>query len=203
MSREIARYVLPEANDGPRECISIQVPTDVNHRAAFWGQLNALGSARVWANDETHAALDAAETWRTIVDAVKLDDQDCHCNEYYFISDFVYCVDETSNRNTRAIDLCDGCAGSESVYFSQSFVDPIAAVSRVGYRFALLADDTPCGVTICEIHAFAFGDVLLPSDWTLQWRDCLDNDHEEYFLGLQATNSLKMINQYRQISNQE
>jgi len=186
MSLVKARYLLPEENDGPRDCVQIPVPQDVNHRAAFWGQIHALGSARLWANDESHAALDAAQVWRDISDSIKLNAEDCHCNEFYILPDFVYCPDLETNRKIFQITLCDNCPDVEPVVFSGSYPDEESGYARTGYTFALLSDNTPCGVHVCSVAGIGLGSILATYDWTLQWRDCLDEDHEEIVNGAQA-----------------
>lgn len=59
-------YLLPEIIDPERICIQIYVPNDFNHLLAFWAQLEGLGSAIQWGNDEDHTALDVAAVWRDV-----------------------------------------------------------------------------------------------------------------------------------------
>lgn len=66
MAHKDGRYRLPAVIDPERICVQLYVPNDQNHLLAFWAQLEALGSALQWANDEDHTALLVAEVWREV-----------------------------------------------------------------------------------------------------------------------------------------
>jgi len=61
-----ARYVLPETIDPERICMSIMVPDDPQHLAAFRGAILTLASATSWANDPDHKAREVAAVWDEI-----------------------------------------------------------------------------------------------------------------------------------------
>jgi len=67
-----AKWVLPTIIDpGVYSCVTIPVPDDKFHRAAFWGALLDLASAYKWQDDPTHKAKDVAIVWRNIIDSLK------------------------------------------------------------------------------------------------------------------------------------
>jgi len=66
-----AKWVLPETvNPSTRKCITVQVPDDPQHVAAFRGAMLALSSAYNWSDDLAHTAKDVAAVWQEIVDAM-------------------------------------------------------------------------------------------------------------------------------------
>lgn len=65
-----ARYVLPETVNPDRICMSVNVPNDPYHIAAFRGALLTLASATNWANDSEHTAKDVAAVWDEIYQEV-------------------------------------------------------------------------------------------------------------------------------------
>jgi hypothetical protein len=74
---ETARYELPIIVDpDERWCFKVPVPKDVNHLAAFMGQMMALARAYSWGNDTAHTAKDVAAVWLDIFNNLKLCD-DC------------------------------------------------------------------------------------------------------------------------------
>jgi hypothetical protein len=82
------RYILPEDNDAEFVYCCVPVPNDVNHRAAFWGQMEDLASARIWQDDPGHNALLAAAKWRQIVDGLTLVPGACVEGQYCAQWDF-------------------------------------------------------------------------------------------------------------------
>lgn len=78
------RYTLPlVVNPAERKCISVYVPNEPYHIAAFRGQLEALARASSWGNDNAHTALEVARVWREVVDnteecTVEFRQDDCH-----------------------------------------------------------------------------------------------------------------------------
>lgn len=64
-----AKWTLPETINPPeRLCITVQVPNDPFHVAAFWGAMLSLSSAYKWADDPEHKAREVALVWREIID---------------------------------------------------------------------------------------------------------------------------------------
>lgn len=59
-------YLLPEVVDPERICVQIEIPNDQRHLLAFWGQIEALGSALSWDNDPEHTALPVSAVWRDV-----------------------------------------------------------------------------------------------------------------------------------------
>jgi len=67
-----AKWVLPDVIDPPDHlCITIPVPKNRYHIAAFWGALYNLTSARFWQDDLSHTALLVAKVWQDIYDNLK------------------------------------------------------------------------------------------------------------------------------------
>lgn len=74
MSRRnpLAKWVLPEVVDPvQRICVTLEIPDDRHHRAAFLGALLDLGSAYKWQDDAAHTAKDVALVWRDVYDKMK------------------------------------------------------------------------------------------------------------------------------------
>lgn len=70
-----AKWVLPTVvNPETHKCVTIQIPDERFHIAAFWGALQTLGSAYKWADDTAHTAKNVALVWRDIVDSAMLGD---------------------------------------------------------------------------------------------------------------------------------
>jgi len=68
-----ARYALPDVvNPNKRRCIQIQVPDNIFHLAAFYGQMWALARAYSWGNDEAHTALEVAKVWQDVFDGIRV-----------------------------------------------------------------------------------------------------------------------------------
>lgn len=73
-----ARYSLPAIVDPPDTiCFKVNVPNDIAHIMAFYGQIYALGRAYTWGNDTAHTARDVAAVWRKIFDALHRDNCEC------------------------------------------------------------------------------------------------------------------------------
>jgi len=64
-----AKWVLPTTIDPiKRLCVTIPVPDEIFHKAAFWGALLDLASAYKWQDDPLHKAREVALVWRSIID---------------------------------------------------------------------------------------------------------------------------------------
>lgn len=64
-----ARWTLPGTVNPPgRKLITLCIPDEPYHVAAFRGALQSLGSAYNWADDPDHKAKDVAKVWRDIID---------------------------------------------------------------------------------------------------------------------------------------
>lgn len=67
-----ARYTLPDVIDPPqRRCITIEIPDNIFHYAAFYGQILALSRAYSWGNDTAHTALEVAKVWKRVLDTLR------------------------------------------------------------------------------------------------------------------------------------
>lgn len=165
-----ARYMLPEYNDLGWDYACVPIPKDQNHHAAFWGQMEALASARVWSNDDTHAALGAAAAWREVVDKIQISEQSCQCPGFYAYTNDVNCPNEVENRTLRVLNGCDQCTSHERAYCGRAIIDVISGVARIGVSFARFDDDEDCGGHVCQIRAFQTG--IGTPVWHLYGRDC-------------------------------
>lgn len=66
-----AKWVLPDiVNPADSTCFTITVPNNRLHRAAFFGALYNLTSARFWQDDMAHTAKEVAAVWQTIFDSI-------------------------------------------------------------------------------------------------------------------------------------
>jgi len=73
-----ARYALPDVlRPSDSKCYQISVPNDLKHIAAFQGQIKALASAYLWADDPDHNALLAAEAWKPVFEDLCLNPALC------------------------------------------------------------------------------------------------------------------------------
>jgi len=62
-----ARWFLPEVVDPVDTlCVTVPVPNEPYHRAAFMGAMLSLARAFNWSNDESHTAIDVANVWDRI-----------------------------------------------------------------------------------------------------------------------------------------
>jgi hypothetical protein len=69
---ERARYTLPDVVDpDKRRCITIEIPDNIYHYAAFYGQILALSRAYSWGNDAAHTALAVAAVWRRVLETLR------------------------------------------------------------------------------------------------------------------------------------
>lgn len=59
-------WVLPEVVDPPRVCVSLYIPDDFHHKAAFWGALWALSRWYNWQKDDEHTAIAVGNVWKEI-----------------------------------------------------------------------------------------------------------------------------------------
>lgn len=65
-------YLLPAENSPVDSLyVCVPVPYEMGHILAFLGQLDALGSAKIWENDEAHSALEIAQRWRIVAESVR------------------------------------------------------------------------------------------------------------------------------------
>lgn len=66
------RYAIPETIDPPTSiCVMVNVPNDLRHIAAFWGQLFALTKWYAWLGDEGHSGKELAEVWRNVYEEAR------------------------------------------------------------------------------------------------------------------------------------
>lgn len=72
MKRNEHGYLIPDTIE-PAEsyCITIQVPKDDLHVAAFWGALETLAEWYNWQRDEGHSGADVAQVWQAVVKSTK------------------------------------------------------------------------------------------------------------------------------------
>jgi len=167
-----ARYVLPESNDFNVQYACLPVPIDINHRAAFWGQIYALGSARIWANDDTHAAIDAAGVWQNIAEQVTFADD---CNPFECPGGITLEIDPDDEDNTSGTihDVATwNCPEPNiDVYIARVFGVPLGFAHQ-GFR--LRKDGVTIGAEIPVIRVMTFG--TSPGNHIVFTRsDCLGN----------------------------
>lgn len=62
-------FRLPEVIDPPKRCVSIDIPDDPNHIAAFWGALQALTYWFSWERDTNKTGLAASQVWMKTIQA--------------------------------------------------------------------------------------------------------------------------------------
>lgn len=75
-----AKWMLPDVVDPPDSiCMSLQVPNNRYHIAAFRGALWNLASAINWADDIDHTAKEVAQVWRNVIDNMGADCDDATC----------------------------------------------------------------------------------------------------------------------------
>lgn len=56
-------YILPTIVDPPRRCLTLEIPDEPQHAAAFFGALLTLGYWYNWQRDSGHTAKDVAAVW--------------------------------------------------------------------------------------------------------------------------------------------
>jgi len=158
-------------------CFEIGLPLDAEWMAMFWGALDQLTRWNSYDRDVAHSAETLAATWKDIITAGRASDCPSPCPGFYIQVDDTHCPQNEDTRTTRVVDACDGCGSRERVHFSRSIRPNLIDDAVIGYSCFDYSDDTPCGGHFCQIRAFSTGIVVGP-DWTLQWRDCLNVDHE-------------------------
>lgn len=176
MSRTIARYALPESNDYNNARMCIPYPEDVNHRAALWGQIYALSSARVWADDPDHLAIDAAGYWKNVIEEITVSDG---CDPFSCPNGITIEIDpdDIANTSGTAHDFLTYNCGDANpdVLFCRNYASMLG-VAHMGYR--VRKDDLTIGGTIPMIQIRTFSAVGA-SYCRVHWTDCLGNEHTE------------------------
>lgn len=62
------RFPLPLVVNPPqRVCVSLEIPDDPNHWAAFFGALHELEQGMAWADDPAHTAKAVIQVWRDVI----------------------------------------------------------------------------------------------------------------------------------------
>jgi len=172
-----ARYVLPEEMDPGNVYCCVPVPNDINHRAAFVGQLQALASARVWQNDESHSALDAAAIWRGIVDDLIFEEVDCggpaYCPPVYVGTwDAIEDCDRTPYTYMEAV-ACNVCEDQYPIFAVHCrFNTPLEGIARSQFGFFDIETGLPSGIHVCSFRAKQT-DATIGNAWNFSWHDCL------------------------------
>lgn len=180
MSRRspISRYVLPESNDFNVQYACVPVPIDINHRAAFWGQLYALSSPRVWQNDEAHSAIDAAGVWKNVCEQIVISDG---CNADECPNGITLEIDPDDENNTSGtihdVPSWNCPAGNVDVMLARVFGVFLGA-AHMGFRFR--KDGVTVGVDVPVIRVMTFA--TSPGNHiSFTWSDCLGNvDNIDY-----------------------
>jgi hypothetical protein len=68
MPRQKAYFPLPAVTNPPdRKCVRFCIPDDLDHIAAFWGAVSALGYWNSWEPDDLHRGKDVARVWWEVV----------------------------------------------------------------------------------------------------------------------------------------
>lgn len=158
------------------------------HIAAFWDALYRLTWSDNWERDGSDTAADVARVWDEIYESIRdrlNEGLACgdECPGFYLQINDVNCPNEEELRTTRVIFDNGTCSSRERVHFSRSILDLTAGVARIGYSCFDATDDTACGGHIAQVRAFKTGLTGSPS-WVLQWRDCVDADHEVIVNGI-------------------
>lgn len=168
---------IPADTDPPnRRCVSVQIPDDAEYSGMFWGALDELTRWNSYQRDDAHSGVLVADVWKQVISDARANECAAPCPGFYLYINDTNCPNSSDLRSTRAMDECDGCLSRERSYFSRSIIDVIAGVARIGYSCASFATDNDCGGHFCTVRAFQTG--IGSPNWVLQWRDCLDTDHE-------------------------
>lgn len=104
-------YILPEVIDPERICVQLNIPNEMNHLLAFWGQLAALGSALTWDNDPAHTALPVSAVWRDVYQQARtryLSGQGCNGMSEECCDEITIRLEEQLKRFDRIISLMEG-----------------------------------------------------------------------------------------------
>ncbi len=159
------------------KCLPFNVPDDQEYIGMFFGALYQL---TVWSSydiDGTLAGKTVADVWKGVIDDAR--HSECvQCPGAYAIKDVTYCPQDPNLFDIRQMSTGDFCDSNERVYFSHSLFDNGAAKARVGYQFFDFVTDDPCATTVYEVRGFMFSPIFLNHNWTLQWRDEFNVDHE-------------------------
>jgi len=166
------------ANTTPTEfgCWQFSLPLDGEWQGQFFGALDQLRRWNSYERDALHQGADIAAIWADIIDQARAGICGDQCPGFYLNINDVNCPNLEGLRTSRVVRDCGNCGGRERVYFSRSIIDIIAGVARIGYSAFDFTDDTPCGGHFCQVRAYQTG-IGTPT-WVLQWRDCLNQDHE-------------------------
>lgn len=152
-----AKWVLPDVvNPTGRKTITLCIPDEPQHIAAFRGALQALGSAYNWADDEAHTAKDVAQVWRDVIDigdnCMEFRQDGCHL---YLVANgietMIYNGQECIDNN-----IADGTLAKAN----SGYIGPMAAGSCHTYTVKLGIGDN----WICP-NAINSGDTILLSNW--------------------------------------
>lgn len=142
----------------------------------FWGALDQLSRWNAYERDGAQSGLAVANTWKQIIEDGRASECPVPCPSFYIETNDINCPQNPSTRTSRVVDSCDGCGSRERVHFSRSIVPAIFVEARIGYSCFSFLDDTPCGGHFCQVRGFSTG--VVNPNWKLQWRDCLNVDHE-------------------------
>jgi len=167
-----AKYLLPLSNDFNVEYACLPVPIDINHRAAFWGQIYALGSARVWADDDAHSALDAAGVWQNIAEQVTFAND---CNPFECPDGITLEIDPDDEDNTSGTihDVVSwNCPEPNVDVMIARVYGSLLGFAHQGFR--LRQGGVTIGAEIPAIRVFTFN--TSPGNHIIfTYKDCLDN----------------------------
>jgi hypothetical protein len=61
-------YILPSIIDPERVCVTLYIPNEAQHKAAFWGALNELGYWWNWETDDAHTGSPVSTVWRDVLE---------------------------------------------------------------------------------------------------------------------------------------
>lgn len=62
-----SQWPLPSVIDPPRMCITLSIPNERAHRAAFWGALHRLTQYWNWERDDARTGTKVAQVWRNVL----------------------------------------------------------------------------------------------------------------------------------------
>jgi hypothetical protein len=145
-----------------------------------------LGALKVLTRPETWKGPDQATIELTIQRVMTwlavIEDFSALCPAFYVGLTQDHCSWDTDNVDFQAIDTGD-CPGQEREYSADCSTGLSGSVAKVGVGMFKVSDDTPCGGLVDELYVHVTDDHAVGNVFTIEGRDCLDNDLFEIVAG--------------------